>query len=105
MSRVSIMKLLGLQLLMLSCVAILPVSGSWKERIVELKLKLKPCNKSPTNEQCAVKCKLHTECQLGHHCCSAFCGDVCMLLKPNVSSNTDHKISNILSTVQPTKHP
>ncbi|XFG06647.1 hypothetical protein AB1E19_010271 [Capra hircus] len=71
----------------------------------ELKLKLKPCNKSPTNEQCAVKCKLHTECQLGHHCCSAFCGDVCMLLKPNVSSNTDHKISNILSTVQPTKHP
>lgn len=33
MSRDSIMKLLGLQLLMLSCVAILPVSGSWKERI------------------------------------------------------------------------
>ncbi|XP_024857147.2 WAP four-disulfide core domain protein 13-like [Bos taurus] len=114
MSGVSVMKLLGLPLLMLSCMAILPVSGSWKEKIdspfelppyIEPKLKLKPCNKSPTNEQCAIKCKLHTECQLGHHCCSAFCGDVCMLLKPNVSSNTDHKISNILSTVQPTKHP
>lgn len=33
MSRLSIMKLLGLQLLMLSCGAILPVSGSWKEKV------------------------------------------------------------------------
>ncbi|XP_061065786.1 WAP four-disulfide core domain protein 8 [Eubalaena glacialis] len=44
------------------------------------------------------------QCQTGHHCCSAFCGDVCMLLKENVSSSPDHKISNILSTVEPTKH-
>lgn len=33
MSGVSVMKLLGLPLLMLSCMAILPVSGSWKEKI------------------------------------------------------------------------
>ncbi|XP_068842932.1 WAP four-disulfide core domain protein 8 [Capricornis sumatraensis] len=98
--------ILLLMLLTYELVMFLPVLGGLKNKLVfELKLKLKPCNKSPTNEQCAVECKLHTECQLGHHCCSAFCGDVCMLLKPNVSSNTDHKISNILSTVQPTKRP
>ncbi|DAA22964.1 TPA: WAP four-disulfide core domain 8-like [Bos taurus] len=98
--------ILLLMLLTYELVMFLPVLGGIKNKLLfEPKLKLKPCNKSPTNEQCAIKCKLHTECQLGHHCCSAFCGDVCMLLKPNVSSNTDHKISNILSTVQPTKHP
>ncbi|KAF4023690.1 hypothetical protein G4228_015657 [Cervus hanglu yarkandensis] len=76
--------ILLLELLTYELVMFLPVLGGLKDKIpFEPKLKLKPCNKSPTNEQCTIKCKLHMECQLGHYCCGAFCGGVCMLLKLN----------------------
>ncbi|KAJ8787120.1 hypothetical protein J1605_023152 [Eschrichtius robustus] len=63
MSKINIMKWLGLQLLTLSYVAILPVSGSWKERV-----------------------------------------DSSLEFPSYMSSSPDHKISNTLSTVEPTKH-
>uniref|UniRef100_A0A8C4N225 WAP domain-containing protein n=2 Tax=Equus asinus TaxID=9793 RepID=A0A8C4N225_EQUAS len=104
------MKWLVLQLLTLYCLGILPASGNWKERIDSLdefpiyifpKLKLKPCPKIPTDEHCVTNCQLHSECQIGHRCCRAFCGNVCMLLKETGSSSRNNKISNMMSTVEP----
>ncbi|XP_046535854.1 WAP four-disulfide core domain protein 13-like isoform X1 [Equus quagga] len=108
--RDNIMKWLVLQLLTLYCLGILPASGNWKERIDSLvefpiyifpKLKLKPCPKIPTDEHCVTNCQLHSECQIGHRCCRAFCGNVCMLLKETGSSSRNNKISNMVSTVEP----
>nr|XP_044604586.1 protein WFDC9 isoform X2 [Equus asinus]XP_044604587.1 protein WFDC9 isoform X2 [Equus asinus] len=108
--RANIMKWLVLQLLTLYCLGILPASGNWKERIDSLdefpiyifpKLKLKPCPKIPTDEHCVTNCQLHSECQIGHRCCRAFCGNVCMLLKETGSSSRNNKISNMMSTVEP----
>uniref|UniRef100_A0A8C3WTN7 Uncharacterized protein n=1 Tax=Catagonus wagneri TaxID=51154 RepID=A0A8C3WTN7_9CETA len=106
------MKWLGLQWLMLGCLALLPASGNWQERIdsslgvlTQIKLipEMKPCSKIPTKEQCANNCKLPKACPTGLHCCSASCGDVCVPLSGAGQGRSSHKISNFLLAVEPIK--
>ncbi|XP_003134515.1 WAP four-disulfide core domain protein 10A [Sus scrofa] len=106
------MKWWGLQWLMLSCLAILPASGNWQERIsaslealTQSKLipGMKPCKTIPTKEQCTYFCDLPRACPTGLLCCSASCGNVCMPPKGHGNRRSSHKISNFLFTAEPIK--
>uniref|UniRef100_A0A8C8YC45 WAP domain-containing protein n=1 Tax=Prolemur simus TaxID=1328070 RepID=A0A8C8YC45_PROSS len=101
------MKWFILQLLIVPCMVVLPVTGKWKGRVssslltycfsVLSKGKLKPCSMTPLDGQCSIFCKRHLECPTGQHCCKTFCGNVCQAV-------IGRKISNMIPSAESLNH-